>query len=96
MSILVILEFLRVFNKHVDKSEPADIIYLHFQKAFNKVQRLLIRFYSHGIKGQVLWRSDWLKNRKQIINEYFSQWRNATSVAPRFCPRRDAFQHIYT
>lgn len=92
------ISYTRIFegvNKYVDERKPADIIYLHFQKVFNKVQRLLMRFYSHGIKGQVLWRSDWSKNRKQIIKEYFSQSRNATSETPRFCPRMGAFQHIY-
>ncbi|KAM7181807.1 uncharacterized protein RBU57_000458 [Macrochelys suwanniensis] len=79
-----LLEFFERVNKHVDKGDPVDIVYLDFQKAFDKVphQRLLRKLSCHGIRGKILsWIETWLKNREQRvgINGKFSQWRGVTS-----------------
>ena len=83
-----LLEFFEGVNKQVDKGDPIDIVYLDFQKAFDKVphQRLLSKLSSYGIKGQVLlWIENWLINRKQrvSINGHFSQWRVVSSGVPQ-------------
>ena len=63
----------------VDNGEPMDVVYLDFQKAFDKVphKRLLHKKKLHGIMYNVLaWIEDWLTNRKQRvgINGCFSGW----------------------
>ncbi|CAM5145241.1 unnamed protein product [Eretmochelys imbricata] len=75
-------------NKHVDKGDPVDIVYLNFQKAFDKVhyQRLLRKLSCHGIRGKILsWIENWLKDREQRvgINGKFSEWRGVTSGVPQ-------------
>ncbi|CAM4368574.1 unnamed protein product [Caretta caretta] len=75
-------------NKHVDKGDPVDIVYLDFQKAFDKVphQRLLCKLSCHGIRRKILsWTENWLKDREQKIgiNGKFSEWRGVTSGVPQ-------------
>lgn len=60
-----LLEFFDHVNKVVDKGEPGDIIYLDFQKAFDKAphNRLLRKLSDR--RGKVLsWIINWLKHRK--------------------------------
>ena len=47
--------FLEEITKWIDVGSPVDIIYLDFQKAFDKVphQRLLLKLKAHGISGIV-------------------------------------------
>jgi hypothetical protein len=72
----------------VDNGEPVDVIYLDFQKAFDKVphKRLLHKVKGMGIEGDLLhWIQDWLKNRKQRVcmtNEC-SDWADVTSGVPQ-------------
>uniref|UniRef100_A0A8C3FHN3 Reverse transcriptase domain-containing protein n=1 Tax=Chrysemys picta bellii TaxID=8478 RepID=A0A8C3FHN3_CHRPI len=85
---LCLLEFCEGVNKHVDKGDPVDVVYLDFQKAFDKVphQRLLRKLNSHGRRGKTLsWIENWLKDREQRvgINGKFSEWRGVTSGVPR-------------
>ncbi|CAM5138679.1 unnamed protein product [Natator depressus] len=75
-------------NKHVDKGGPVDIVYLDFQKAFDKIphQRLLCKLSCHGIRRKVLsWIENWLKDREQRvgINGKFPEWRGVTSGVPQ-------------
>ncbi|KAG6938185.1 hypothetical protein G0U57_007088, partial [Chelydra serpentina] len=51
-----LLELFEGVNKHMDKGDPENIVYLDFQKAFDKIlhQRLLRKSSSHGIRGKVL------------------------------------------
>ncbi len=52
----------------VDQDENYDVIYLDFNKVFDKVphQRLLKKVEAHGIDGKVLkWIREWLNCRKQ-------------------------------
>ncbi|CAM5136177.1 unnamed protein product [Eretmochelys imbricata] len=83
-----LLEFFDGINKHVDKGDSVNILYLDFQKAFDKVphQRLLSKVSSHGIRGKVLsWTGSWLKDRKQRVelNGQFSEWREVNSGVPQ-------------
>jgi len=43
-------------TNYIDRGYPVDIIYLDFQKAFDKVphKRLLMKLAAHGITGNVL------------------------------------------
>ncbi|CAM4528317.1 unnamed protein product [Caretta caretta] len=82
---------IRIFegvNKHVDKGDPVDIVYLDFQKAFDKVphQRLLSKVSCLGIRG----RSSHglvtdLKDMKQRVgmNYQFSEWREVNNGVPQ-------------
>jgi hypothetical protein len=50
--------------------DPVDVVYLDFQKAFNKVphKRLLKKVKAMGIGGEIYnWIEDWLKDRKQGV-----------------------------
>ncbi|CAM5175000.1 unnamed protein product [Eretmochelys imbricata] len=83
-----LLEFFKGVNKHVDKGDPVDIVYLGFQEAFDKVphQRLLSKLSCHGIRGKILsWIENWLKDREQRVgvNGKFSEWRGVTSGVPQ-------------
>ncbi|CAM5109632.1 unnamed protein product [Eretmochelys imbricata] len=76
------------FHVVQDKGDPVDIVYLDFQKAFDKVshQRLLCKLSCHGIRGKILsWIENWLKHREQRvgINCKFSEWRGVNSGVPQ-------------
>ena len=69
-------------------SYPVDIIYLDFQKAFDKVshRRLLMKLAAHGLDGDILqWIENWLSNRKLrvILNGQYSGWRDVLSGVPQ-------------
>ena len=56
----------------MDEGSPIDIIYLDFQKAFDKVphQRLIPKLKSHGIGISIPvinWIEQWLTNRRQRV-----------------------------
>merc|ERR1712035_239348 len=79
-----LLDFFHDVMNQYDESKAIDIIYLDFQKAFDKVphKRLLLKLKSHGIQGSILkWINNWLNNRKQrvVINGKASEWTNVTS-----------------
>ncbi|CAM4398386.1 unnamed protein product [Caretta caretta] len=83
-----LLEFFEGVNKHADKGDPVEIVYLDFQKAVDKVpyQRLLHKLSCHGIRGKILsWIENWLKDREQRvgINGKFSEWSGITSAVPQ-------------
>ena len=65
-----LLEFMEKVAKYLDSGEPVDVIYLDFQKAFDKVphMRLIERLKEIGIRGTLLdWIREWLKGRKQRV-----------------------------
>ena len=71
-----------------DESKAVDIVYLDFQKAFDKVphKRLLKKLQAHGISGNIHnWLKDWLSERKQIvvINGASSSWLKVKSGVPQ-------------
>ena len=53
-------------TKWVDEGSPVDVIYLDFQKAFDKVphQRLILKLKSHGMGNSII---NWLNDRRQRI-----------------------------
>ena len=57
------LMFLEEITKWVDDGSPVDVVYLDFQKAFDKVphQRLLLELKAHGMGNDVInWIGKWL------------------------------------
>ena len=83
-----LLDFFYDIFKMYDESKAVDVIYLDFQKAFDKVphKRLLAKIKAHGIDGKVyLWLKNWLSNRKQrvVINGKESDWLTVTSGVPQ-------------
>ena len=83
-----LLEFYhKLFSIH-DKTKALDIIFLDFQKAFDKVphDKLLIKIRALGINGNIgNWIQNWLSNRKQrvVINGESSPWVPVTSGVPQ-------------
>jgi hypothetical protein len=83
-----LLTFLEVLTDYVDKGFPVDVIYLDFQKAFDKVphNRLIKKVKAHGITGNVAdWIEAWLKDRQQrvVLNGCKSQWNDVKSGVPQ-------------
>ena len=61
--------FFEEITKWVDQGSPAYIIYLDFQKAFDKVphQRLILKLKSHGMGNSIIiWIEQWLTDGRQI------------------------------
>jgi hypothetical protein len=50
-----LLEFLEFVSSYIDRGFPVDVIYLDFQKAFDKVpcRRLMLKINSLGISGSI-------------------------------------------
>ena len=48
--------FFKEITTWVDKGSPVDVIYLDFQKAFDKVthQRLILKLKSHGMGNSII------------------------------------------
>ena len=73
---------------YVDEGVPVDVVFLDFQKAFDKVPhvRLLKKLEACGIQGNVLsWIREWLRDRKQrvVLNGEKSDWVEITSGVPQ-------------
>jgi len=83
-----LLCFFEEITKWVDDGSPVDVIYLDFQKAFDKVphQRLLLKLKAHGIgEGLVNWIEKWLTDRRQrvIVEGETSNWKPVLSGVPQ-------------
>ena len=68
---------LEEITKWIDVGSPVDIIYLDFQKAFDKVphQRLLLKLKVHGIWDDIIdWIEKWLTDKRQRIVVKHHQW----------------------
>ena len=79
-----LLCFLEEITKWVDDGSPVDVVYLDFQKAFNKVphQRLLLKLKVHGIGNDIInWIEKWLTHRRQrvIVDGEISNWKSVLS-----------------
>ena len=62
--------FLEEIAKWIDEGSPVGIIYLDFQRAFDKVphQRLLLKLKAHGMgDGIIDWIEQWLADRRQRV-----------------------------
>ena len=83
-----LLCFLEEITKWVDDGSPVDVVYLDFQKAFDKVphQRLLLKLKAHGIGNDVInWIEKWLTHRRQrvIVDGEISNWISVLSGVPQ-------------
>ena len=72
--------FFEEITKWVDDGSPVDVVYLDFQKAFDKVphQRLILKLKAHGIGNYVInWIEKWLTYRRQrvIVDGEISNWK---------------------
>ena len=77
-----------------------DVVYLDFQKAFDKVphQRLLLKLKAHGIGNDVInWIEEWLIHRRQrvIVDGEISNWKSVLSVIPQESVLRPILFLIY-
>ena len=75
-------------TKWVDEGSPVDIIYLGFQKAFDKVphQRLILKLKSHGMGNSIInWIEQWLTDRRQriVVDGDVSSWKSVLSGVPQ-------------
>ena len=71
-----------------DNNKAVDLVYLDFQKAFDKVphERLMGKVNAHGIQGDATrWIRSWLAGRCQrvCINKSYSNWAPVTSDVPQ-------------
>ena len=83
-----LLCFFEEITKWVDGGSPVDIIYLDFQKAFDKVphQRLILKLKSHGIGISIInWIEQWLTDRRQrvVVDGEVSNWKPVLSGVPQ-------------
>ncbi|MCP3679704.1 MAG: reverse transcriptase family protein, partial [Gammaproteobacteria bacterium] len=83
-----LLDFFHDIINMFDETKAVDIVYLDFQKAFDKVphKRLIDKLGAYGIRGNVCkWIENWLTERKQrvVINGKESGWMNVTSGVPQ-------------
>ena len=83
-----LLDFFGEVISTYDEYKAVDVVYLDFQKAFDKVphQRLLLKIQSLGIGGNVIeWLRAWLIGRKQrvSVNNTKSDWTEVTSGVPQ-------------
>ena len=79
-----LLCFLEEITKWVDEGSPVDVIYLDFQKAFDKVphRRLILKLKSHGMGNSIInWIEQWLKDRRQrvVVDGEVSSWKPVLS-----------------
>jgi len=83
-----LLEFLEIVTNYIDQGYPIDVIYLNFQKAFDKVphKRLMMKINAMGITGDVFtWIEDWLNDRelRVVLLGSHSKWIKVESGAPQ-------------
>jgi hypothetical protein len=75
-------------TNYIDQGYPIDVIYLDFQKAFDKVphKRLMMKIRALGITGEVFnWIEDWLRDRVQrvVLLGSYSKWTRVGSGVPQ-------------
>ena len=80
--------FLEAITKCVDDASPVDVIYLDFQKAFDKLphQRLIRQLKSHGMRNSIInWVEQWLTDRRQrvVVDGEVSSWKSVLSGVPQ-------------
>ena len=80
--------FFEEITKRVDDGSPVDVVYLDFQKAFDKVphQRVLLKLKAHGIVNDAInWIEKWLTHRKHrvIVDGDISNWTSVLSGVPQ-------------
>ena len=83
-----LLETFESWTEDVDKGYSVDVIFLDFQKAFDKVPktRLLQKLSAYEIEGKVLcWIADFLSDRKIriMVRGEYSEWVDVISGVPQ-------------
>ena len=83
-----LLEFLHFVANQVDSGEAVDVIYLDFQKAFDKIphKRLMMKVEAYGVRGSISrWITNWLSDREQrvILKQSSSNWSPVISGVPQ-------------
>ena len=76
--------FFEEITKLVDAGTPADVIYLDFKKAVDKVphQRLILKLKSRGMGNSIInWIEQWLTGRRQrvVVDGEVSSWKSVLS-----------------
>ena len=87
-TITNLLEALNIWSEALSHGLPVDIVYLDFEKAFDKVphERLLLQLSKYGIAGEAHeWIKDYLKNRSQRVrvNGHYSTSKPVLSGVPQ-------------
>ena len=77
--------FLEEITKWVDDGSPVDVIYLDFQKAFDKVpnQRRIRKLKSHGMGNSIINSVEqWLTDRRPrvVVDGEVSSWKSVSGV----------------
>ena len=65
-----LLEFFDLVVDYVDQRVPVDVVYLDFQKAFDRVshEKLVLKMRRLGLEdGFVRWIENWLTDRRQRV-----------------------------
>ena len=80
--------FAQVIDTYDTNNKAVDLVYLDFQKAFDKVphERLMVKVNAHGFQGYAArWLRNWLAGRPQrvCINQSYSDWAPVTSGVPQ-------------
>ena len=81
-----LLWFFEEITKLGDEGSPVDIIYLDFQKAFDKVPHQRLKLKSHGIGISIInWIEQWLTDRRQrvVVDGEVSNWKPVLSGVPQ-------------
>ena len=83
-----VMVFFEETTKCVDDGSPVYVIYLNFQKAFDKVphQRLILKLNSHGIGNSIMnWIDQWLTGRRHrvVVDGEVSSWKSVLSGVPQ-------------
>ena len=79
---------LEEITKWVDDGSPVDVIYLDFQKAFDKVphQGLMRKLKSHGMGNSIInWVEQWLTDMRQrvVVDGEVSSWKSVLGGVPQ-------------
>ena len=87
-SLTNLLCFFEEITKWVDEGSPVDVIYLDFQKPFDKLphQRLILKLKSQGMGNSIInWIEQWLTDRKQrvVVDGEVSSWKSVLSGVPQ-------------
>jgi len=70
-------------TNYIDRGYPIDVIYLDFQKAFDKVprKRLLMKLAAQGIAGLKI--GCQIENNVYYLMDVFAEWRDVISGVPQ-------------